>query len=62
MAEEFVVGDVVVCTDTSGASPLEVSVGEEYIIKHIGKMCYIKLVGIKYEQKAWRFIRKERDK
>lgn len=62
MAEEFVVGDVIICTDTSGASPLEVSVGEEYVIEDIGKMCYISLVGIKYAQKAWRFVKKEGEK
>ncbi len=48
-------GDVVICTDTSGPSILEVERNSEYIVEEVGPMCYIKLQGINQTQKMWRF-------
>lgn len=51
----FSIGDLVICKDTSGFSVLEVEVGKTYTVEEVGRMCYIRLQGIKDLQKSWRF-------
>lgn len=48
-------GDVVICTDTSGPSVLEIEKNREYVVEEVREMCYIKLEGVKQTQKMWRF-------
>ena len=55
----FKEGDVVICTDTSGFSELEVEVGKEYVVESVHNMCYMRLVGMFDMQKMWRFKLKE---
>ena len=51
----FNIGDVVICTDTSGPSVLEIEKDKEYFVEEVMEMCYMRLEGVKQTQKMWRF-------